>query len=336
MVHDRCVATIGALNKLGGCDVGSGPFDVSSQQAAALHDIWEAHAGNVRPASALRPEAALRTLLKQGAGYSAAPGGLATYQPGLVSLPHGQASPPDLSDLLEGDALLDYLRFDERIKLPPEARGALYETQEMPGMCGDPILSASDDLYVKFVAELIDCKVCKLTYCPRSRTGAFFVSKKSGKLRLIADARRSNVLFRRPVSKPGGSIEALSRIDLNDNGLLFIAQEDVKDCFFRLGVSRDLGEHFCLRGISVDKLRPLLSKHGLACLDEAVRDRRHEPLDGYDFIFPCFGVMPMGFSWAFHFAQEAHKTICKHALPDVPFLFDRRPLLLWLGRRGWS
>ena len=46
--------------------------------------------------------------------------------------------------------------------------------------------------------------------------------------------------------------------------------------------------------------------------------------------------MPMGFSWAFHFAQEAHKTICKHALPDVPFLFDRRPLLLWLGRRGWS
>ena len=142
---------------------------------------------------------------------------------------------PDLSDLLEGDALLDYLRFEERIKLPAEALGVLYETQEMPGMYDDPILSANDELYAKFIAELIDCKVCKLTYCPRSRTGAFFVSKKSGKLRLIADARRSNVLFRRPVSKPGGSIEAFSRIDLNDNGLLFIAQEDVKDCFFRLG-----------------------------------------------------------------------------------------------------
>eukprot|EP00974_Lingulodinium_polyedra_P125112 11193280-Lingulodinium_polyedra.AAC.1 len=33
----------------------------------------------------------------------------------------------------------------------------------------------------------------------------------------------------------------------------------------------------------------------------------------------------MGFSWAIHFAQGAHKTICKRALPRVPLLLDRRP-----------
>eukprot|EP00972_Heterocapsa_arctica_P018204 2689852-Heterocapsa_arctica.AAC.1 len=34
----------------------------------------------------------------------------------------------------------------------------------------------------------------------------------------------------------------------------------------------------------------------------------------------------MGFSWAFHFAHEAHVALANLALPTCPFLRDRRPV----------
>ena len=40
-------------------------------------------------------------------------------------------------------------------------------------------------------------------------------------------------------------------------------------------------------------------------------------------IFPCMAVLPMGFSWAFHLAHQAHTHLANHALPQVKLLRDR-------------
>ena len=42
-------------------------------------------------------------------------------------------------------------------------------------------------------------------------------------------------------------------------------------------------------------------------------------------IYPFFKVLPMGFSWAFHLAHQAHQEIARLTLPGIPFVHDRRP-----------
>jgi len=67
--------------------------------------------------------------------------------------------------------------------------------------------------YVHFVIDLKRRGLLRFTRDPLELVGVFFVSKKSGALRLIIDARRSNAWFRpsRPVtlltSEGLGSIE---------------------------------------------------------------------------------------------------------------------------------
>ena len=36
----------------------------------------------------------------------------------------------------------------------------------------------------------------------------------------------------------------------------------------------------------------------------------------------------MGFSWAFHWAREAHVEIAKRTIPAAPYVVDRRPSAL--------
>ena len=43
-------------------------------------------------------------------------------------------------------------------------------------------------------------------------------------------------------------------------------------------------------------------------------------------IYPCMKVLPMGFSWAFHLAHEAHVYVAGQELPLVPMIRDKREL----------
>ena len=64
---------------------------------------------------------------------------------------------------------------------------------------------------------------------------------------MIIDARRTNKLFRKPPTTILGSVDALSRLEIEgEDTHVFMAQEDVKDYFYRLSIDRGLGEYFCL------------------------------------------------------------------------------------------
>eukprot|EP00974_Lingulodinium_polyedra_P092131 8927905-Lingulodinium_polyedra.AAC.1 len=58
---------------------------------------------------------------------------------------------------------------------------------------------------------------------------------------------------------------------------------------------------------------------------------------------PCISAVPMGFSWAFYWAQEALRCIVRRALPDAIFLTDytlapplpsKRPLVMIYADNG--
>lgn len=146
----------------------------------------------------------------------------------------------------------------------------------------------------------------------RSQIGAFVVTKKNGKQRLIVDAR-TNRLFRTPPSTLLGSMDCWGRLESDIE--FFVAQEDVKDFFYRLGIPHDLGRYFCFPHID-----PHLFQTELGHMPEELRALVHR--DGRP-VHPCTRVLPMGFGWAFHLAHQAHVEITRRALPRTPHIKDK-------------
>ena len=191
--------------------------------------------------------------------------------------------------------------------------------------------------------------------------GIFFVTKKvvKGKprrLRMILDCRTANKFFRRPPRTLLGSIEALSRLRLSSSGSesngpvgtasppigppgtadldgvslsdaeqffdsAFIAQDDVRDFFFRIGVEDDLSEWFGLPEVSIEDLCEVYLFDGEEIPDEIAALR-----GDLDTIHPALDVLPMGWSWSFHLAQCVHEHLASVALPEADRLVDRRPV----------
>ena len=317
---EKETGTVSALNHLAGfSDPSQWPvFPRNRCQRETLLRIKRAHSTRAPPAEQQSPQAALRQLLKQGAGYSSGPGALASYIRDRVSLPTGQGEPVQLDKLLpEGDRrTLEF--FEEEMLLSPEERAGVLE-KGLEGLCYmDPLLANDPKRYHAFVADLFRCNLLGFTTNPRVQVGAFFVTKKNNKQRLIVDARKTNRLFRTPPSTSMGSMECWGRMELSMDDDLFIAQEDVKDFFYRLGIQKGLGEFFSFPAID-----PFRLQRELGFLPIEVQDLSNT---SFAPIHPHMRVLPMGFSWAFHLAHQAHVEISQRTLPRTVVIRDREVL----------
>lgn len=306
--------TVRAVNRLGGfSDEGGWPFcPLNQAQRAALQRIHAAHCDRPKPAEQQSSQAALRQLLKQGSSYGG-PGELASFVRDQVSLPRNQGSPVSLLEILPEEERTTLEDFEAAMMLTPEERGAIIE-KGLDNLCHmDPVLANSKKKYHQFVADMFTSGLIGFTTEPRSQIGAFVVTKKNGKQRLIVDARRTNRLFRTPPSTLLGSMECWGRLESDSE--FFVAQEDVKDFFYRLGIPLELGRFFCF---------PCIDPHALQTeigyMPEDLRALVHRDGRG---VFPCMKVLPMGFSWAFHLAHQAHVEITKRALPRTPQIKDK-------------
>ena len=317
--------TVRALNSLGGFgnpdEYPAAPMN--SAQKAALGRIRQAHSQRPPPVMHESCGGALQQLLKSkgsaqcGIPVPESPGQLTSYMRDRLSLPRGQRPPTLLADILPKKERNQLNHFESEMLLSPEEMGAAQEGIGHNDCYMDPLLANDGERYHQLIADLYECELLGFTQQPRVQVGLFFVTKKGGKQRLIVDARRSNKLFRTPPSTILGSIDSWSRLELENDEDLFIAQEDVKDYFYRLGISEDLGKFFALPPIDPDLLRVHLGH-----LPSTVEDLRRNSGGP---IYPIFRVLPMGFSWAFHMAHEAHCELGRRTLREAPLLQDRRP-----------
>lgn len=315
--------SIRALNHLAGFEDESEwpPFPKNMAQVETLKRVHSAHAGRAPPVLKEGCQAALQQLLKKKAssGYSEipeGPGQLASYVRDRLSLPRGQGTPIELEDLLpakERDQLRD---FAEHMLLSPEEMAAVQERGFENDCYSDPQLSNDTNQYHAFISDLHSCNLIRYTIRLRVQVGAFVVTKKQGKQRLIIDARRANKLFRTPPSTILGSVDSWSRLEVAENHEVFLAQEDVKDYFYRLGIGEELSRFFALPEIDPMKLKKFLGY---------IPEEVNQLLDNHSSpIYPCMKVLPMGFSWAFHLAHQAHVEVARRCLPNVPLLQDQR------------
>ncbi|CAE7763388.1 NHX3 [Symbiodinium sp. CCMP2456] len=319
---EREVGTVWALNTLAGFDHQAGwpRCSLNRAQESALSRIRRAHLLRPPPVESLSPQAALRQLLKRKAAPSYAgdqPGQLVSYVREKLSIPRDQLEPVSLEAILPELEQEQVRNFEEHMLLSDEGIAAALE-RGLEGDCHlDPVLAHNRYKYHELISDLLQAKLIDFTRTPKVQVGLFCVAKKGDKQRLIVDARRANKLFGPPPSTVLGSVDAWTRLECGDDSDVFIAQEDIKDCFYRLGIPRRLGEYF-----SLPEIDAALLQDALGYLPTGLR----EMLDlGSGPIYPFFKVLPMGFSWAFHLAHQAHQEIARVTLPGIPFVHDRRP-----------
>ena len=102
---------------------------------------------------------------------------------------------------------------------------------------------------------------------------------------------------------------------LSTDSELFVGQSDIKDYFYACGIQSELSEFFVIVDISGAELREW--------------DHSGEWKSFYDLESVSFGfsVLPMGFSWAFYFAQQAHLDLLKNfaGSPHESLVVDGAP-----------
>ena len=108
------------------------------------------------------------------------------------------------------------------------------------------------------------------------------------------------------------STAAVCEFEGSPAGVWFSGQ-DVADCFYQFRIPSALQRFFGLRPVRATDLgQTHVGGHRL-------------PLNAL--VLPCLVVLPMGFSWAHHWTQEAHRFLIDQAGPggDEHELIDRKP-----------
>ena len=318
---DRERGSVWALNTLAGFpdEAGWPSHCLNRAQESVIERVKRAHRTRPPPLDDASPQAALRQLLmkKAGSAYGVdQPGQLVSYSREKLSIPRDQLTPVNLESILperEREQLAD---FESHMLLDDESIALVLE-RGFQGDCHlDPVLAHDPQKYHELIGDLYQARLISFTMKPKVQVGLFCVAKKGGRQRLIVDARRSNKLFAPPPSTVLGSVDAWARLEVGGESEVFLAQEDIKDCFYRLGISQRLGEYFCLPEVD-----PELLRQAIGFMPEELQRVLDEDSGP---VYPFFQVLPMGFSWAFHLAHQAHQEIARTTLPGVPFARDRR------------
>ncbi|CAK0819305.1 unnamed protein product, partial [Prorocentrum cordatum] len=203
----------------------------------------------------------------------------------------------------------------------------------------DSVLQFNHKEYRGLVRRLLSAGILGWTLTPKERIGMFFVWKDGRRrLRLIVDARRTNAHFKDPPGVELLSSEGLARIEVHvpDAGFsnyedlraaleaqqVYIGMADVKDCFHRMRIDSALSQYFCLPPVMAGAF--------------GVTEVEGTKVQTSTAIYPCWQVLPTGFSWSLYFAQRANEEVSRRssALLRGPGLSDHGPPLVFAPGRA--
>ncbi|CAK0858210.1 unnamed protein product, partial [Prorocentrum cordatum] len=139
--------------------------------------------------------------------------------------------------------------------------------------------------------------------------GLFSVAKKSGKQRLVVDARPANFWFADPEGVHLATGAALAAIELPDCALLWTASADIADAFYNMQLPGAWRPYFAL---------PPLTPGGLGGRPPPGSRARQR-------LWPRLAVLPMGWSHALAVCQRVSEAAADRAgLPVLSRIADRR------------
>ncbi|CAK0849207.1 unnamed protein product, partial [Prorocentrum cordatum] len=267
----------------------------SQAQSSALDGILRAVTDDRPPDPLPAPEAALQELLgTEALDYASEDlSVVAPYDRGLVSWP----------DTAGSVDLLDVLPDPDRQEVIDGPRALLLRAEEEPpAACKvywDKTLKADRGEYTRFVQDLLNRGMVELRTRREFEVGIFFVRKKSGKLRLIVDARSVNQNLRRPTSIQLASTAAMVGLEAEPGDMLEFSIQDIADCFYQFKVPDYMAPWFGMRPVRAGEV--------------GAKTVQGEPVLAGAWVYPCLRVLPMGFSWAMRWTQQAHRELLRRA-----------------------
>ena len=308
-----------ALNELEGGGEWRARLDSapSEAQGQALHRLSECYRAAPAPPSDLDPRGAWNAL--QGGSPTYAGVGapkVAGFRRGCVSLPQSGHRPVPLVDCLGvRDRELLELR-DSRLwrgqsdaqKTRKELglRAGYFDTRlrSHPAEYGELLLQLEAANMVEFVPASAAKSTC----------GLFFVPKKTaGRLRLIIDTRLANTEFAVPDDVDLATVSALTDLELEPGEKGWLGQGDLENCFHFFELPASWKTQFVLPPVAARHL----GKTRLGSL----------PLAPCTQLRPVIRTVPMGWSWAVYFVQQAHEFLVDRALSLPPEVRVREGLM---------
>ncbi|CAK0832272.1 unnamed protein product [Prorocentrum cordatum] len=284
------------------------------QRSALAHVVAGVNGYGEPPREATDGEWSLRAILKSADQYELEPRHLASYDPDKLHIASGALRPVPVSALLP-EAAAGYLRhFESQVGLTaPELESRLQTAGGLPTPYWDPALRGDRSARRDFVRRLAAAGAVGFRRAIKSRCGAFFVHKKDGRIRFICDARQANLCHRRPPRTVLGGPASLSELDLSPlaealggyGGALELPHRPPRE-----------------RGLDITHV-----------YDDDLKGPT--PVRTGELLYPVMRALPMGWSWALHFAQEAVTTLAERGCPggSEQLLQDKRPApLLRPGR----
>jgi len=164
---------------------------------------------------------------------------MGSYQRGRVSLPSDTGG-PSIEQVVGPRGTL-FLEEEEGKRMRrPEVDVRRELGLDATRVYNVPVLMRSKARYAHFVKDLRRRGLVRYSIGCKERVGIFFVLKKSGLLRLIIDARRTNKWFHRPPAVSLLTSEGLASIEVEMDTLastavpITVGVGDVADAFHRL------------------------------------------------------------------------------------------------------
>ena len=264
--------------------------------------------------SAVGSGAALKKLLRGRSLYSqGSHTSVAGFVDSLVSLLTSVESAPFLEDCLPMQNRNLFSEAESPMVRPAVEVEALDDALGPAGMFHDPRLGSQSKAYLKFVRRCLKTGLVTLTLHASSIVGLFFVTKKNGKLRFIADCRRTNRLFREPPSIQLVTGEGFSKIEVGvdmQDQCLKMGTGDVANCFHLFRLRGWLRHYFCWPPLRASQLG-ITKLHGSLVTPDTL-------------VYPMQNCLPMGFSWALYLAQRANRHQLTTSVPqDSTYLTDQ-------------
>lgn len=268
-------------------------------RASVENSIFESVTRCRPPDACESPEAASQALLGTVASeYVEGPTSPTVFQLDALSWPT-VAGGCDLVQALPSAERLDLEHFKDRLFLNKEEledarKGEVGDVDNVKVFWAHELLN-NRQKYLELVKEMYARGMIKFSRSCRTRVRVFSVNKKLGKQRLIIDCRRLNAKLRRPPKTSLASTATVSEIQVDSDACIEYSAHDVCDCFYQFKVPEELSEHLGLRDVYAYEV-------GISVLDGV-------PVTPKTKLNPLLVVLPMGFSYALHWAQAAHTEI---------------------------
>eukprot|EP00438_Fugacium_kawagutii_P020747 Skav227424 [mRNA] locus=scaffold1986:83849:88250:+ [translate_table: standard] len=268
----------------------------------------------------LTPEQALQSMRGSLSSYEGIPSNLAAYSHDRLKILEKGTCPQHIVQFLPPEAAVVVKNFRSTILRTPVPETGSFSPYWDPG------LRFSRKMRLDFISRLFQAGLMTLRPVASSFVGAFCVKKKDPRyVRLVIDCRGTNMLHQDPPVTRLGSSRCYGDLELDNCGhsCAWGREADVSDCFYRFSLP-ELSDFF-----AIDEPLQCQQRQQMGISADFVFDPREQKevrTSPTMILFPCFKVVPMGWTWALWLCNEAVLNI---ALKNSPWndgiLRERKP-----------